>query len=65
MWNFYSQKQNHETNVEEEYCWAITRVVGSHAAANQVPVCFELSEFKVASLVHNEVDRMYTHFGLR
>ena len=50
--------------MKEEYCWAITQVVGDHAVADQVPVCFELSGFKLASLVHIEVDHMYTHFGL-
>jgi len=30
------------TNVAEEYCWEITQVVGSHAAANEVPLCYNL-----------------------
>ena len=50
--------------MEEEYCWAITQVVDGHAAANQVPVSFGLSGFKVVSLLHIEVDCMYIHFGL-
>jgi len=39
-------------------------VAGGHAVVDQVPVCFELSGFKLAFLVHIEVDHMYTHFGL-
>jgi hypothetical protein len=50
--------------VKEEYFWAITQVEGGHVVADQVPVYFELSGFKLASLVHIEADRMYTHFGL-
>jgi hypothetical protein len=46
--------------MEEEYCWTITQVVGGHAVADQVLVCFELSGFKLAFLVHIKVDHMYT-----
>jgi hypothetical protein len=28
--------------VTEEYCWAITKTAGSHAALHQVPVCWSL-----------------------
>jgi len=28
--------------VEEEYCWAITQQRDGHAAADQVPVCWNL-----------------------
>lgn len=29
-------------NVAEEYCWEITQTVGSHAVANEVPLCYSL-----------------------